>query len=110
MALDRESGAEKISVATFSAKTESRSCEIRIWINSRTIKESIQELLIHESDELTENEKSKVDLLLERFSNRAPFRPLDVFDANFASAASLAGLIITYVIVLLQFKQSDTSA
>ena len=45
--------------------------------------------------------------LIEDFSNESPLRPLDIFCLNRSSAASHAGLMITYLIVLLQFKQGE---
>ena len=48
-------------------------------------------------------------MLIDRFGSSAPLRPKDIFDVNFASAASLAGLVVTYVIVLLQFKLGDSA-
>jgi hypothetical protein len=49
----------------------------------------------------------ELDVLLDLFSGVSPFRPLDIFNVNLSSAGSLAGLIVTYIIVLLQFKTGD---
>ena len=43
------------------------------------------------------------------FSSRAPICPMDVFDMNYSSGASIMGLILTYMIILLQFKVSEVS-
>ena len=49
-----------------------------------------------------------MEVLIEKFSKSCPFRPLDMFDVNFSTAASLAGLGFTYVIVLMQFREGET--
>ena len=58
--------------------------------------------------ENTTKEEIELDVLIDKFSKHSPFRPLDMFDANFATLASLAGLAFTYVIVLLQFKIGES--
>ena len=60
---------------------------------------------------LTAEETLEVDTLVDwlSFSSRAPIRPMDVFDMNYSSGASIMGLILTYMIILLQFKVSEVS-
>ena len=72
------------------------------------MKERHQELLIVESSRVSPMERAQAEVLIDRFGRAAPIRPLDVFDVNYATAASVSGLILTYVIVLLQFKMSDS--
>ena len=52
-----------------------------------------------------------LEMFLEQFcdllNKKSNSRPLDLFDVNYATTASLTGLITTYVIVLLQFKLSE---
>ena len=61
---------------------------------------------------LTAEETLEVDTLVDwlSFSSRAPIRPMDVFDMNYSSGASIMGLILTYMIILLQFKVSEVSS
>ena len=54
-------------------------------------------------------EKSKMDILIIRFSKSGPIRPLDIFNLNYASAASTIGLLVTHIIVLMQFRAVETS-
>ncbi len=61
-------------------------------------------LLLRSSDPDVDREEARV--LIDRFSASSPLRPMDMFDMHYESGASLAGLIFTYVIVLLQFKSS----
>ena len=57
--------------------------------------------------ELPSKARHNLEVAVERFSKPAPIRPLDVFNLNLASGASIVGLILTYIIVLLQFKVSE---
>ena len=56
------------------------------------------------SHKMEDLEKIQMDVLINQFSVTAPIRPYDVFNLNYASGFSMDGLMITYIIVLLQFK------
>ncbi len=60
------------------------------------------------ADQLGETGRAKLAFLLDHYSSTSPLRPLDVCDLNFGSCASLFGLVLTYIIVLMQFKSSAT--
>ena len=75
----------------------------------RKAKRSLRMLAIDASDTLNSKRRSQLDFLCEHFSSESPFRPLNVCGINFSSAASLGGLIFTYMIVLLQFKLGGDS-
>ena len=51
-----------------------------------------------------------MEYLMEEFSSPCPIRPADMFDMNLATMISLAGLLLTYVIVFLQFKMGEGDA
>ena len=51
-----------------------------------------------------------MEYLMEEFSSPCPIRPADMFDMNLATMISLAGLLLTYVIVFLQFKMGEKDA
>ncbi len=57
-------------------------------------------------DDLSSTQRCSLRILQKRFCpmTRCPLRPLDTFNVNSASGASVFGLILTYLIVLLQFK------
>ena len=44
---------------------------------------------------------------MKRFDDSAPIKPKSTFDLNFSTAISAAGLIATYLVILVQFKQSN---
>ena len=101
-------------------------------ISYSIIQKHLEKLLVKLPEDVSVTERTEIQILREKFScSRAPFRlvtlqngihiiqepnpngtlfdcrPLDMFDVNYATAASLIGLTTTYVIVLLQFKLSD---
>ncbi len=53
--------------------------------------------------------RDRLQLLTMHFSNSNPIRPMDIFGMNYASTASVAGLMFTYLIVLMQFRVGDSS-
>ena len=69
------------------------------------IKTNLQNALLFEL-----SSKTHLEVAIERFSRAAPIRPMDVFDLNLASGASILGLLVTYLIVLFQFKIGDNFA
>lgn len=72
------------------------------------MKSVLQKIKMQKIDKLSARNEVELDVLIDKFSASSPFRPLDMFDANYSTLASLAGLSFTYVIVLLQFKIGDS--
>ena len=69
------------------------------------IKDNLEGILMVFAKQLDSEEEKKLEVLISRFSTKSsPIRPCDVFDVNTASFVSISGIIITYLIVLLQFK------
>ncbi len=52
-----------------------------------------------------------MNMVLRRLQTKgsSPLSPLNIFSLDYSSAAALAGLILTYMMVLLQFKVGDAS-
>ena len=48
------------------------------------------------------------DNMIWNLRNRAPLRPLDLFDLRMSSALTAASVMVTYVVILLQFKKGDS--
>ncbi len=59
---------------------------------------------------MSAKESSQISYLLDEFSSSSPLYPLDICEVNFGSAASISGLVFTYIIVLLQMKVGDSTA
>lgn len=69
------------------------------------IKENLEDISMHFANKLEDEEARQLDVLISRFSSTdPPIRPCDVFNMNTTSFVSIGGIILTYLIVLLQFK------
>ena len=66
--------------------------------------------LSRSADHHPERER-RLQVLIARFSatTNSPVRPCDVFNMNAANFVSIGGIVLTYIIVLLQFKHSSGS-
>ena len=74
-------------------------------------RERVQRMRMDKAKRLTVEETLEIETLVDwlSFSTRSPIRPMDAFDMNYSSGASIVGLILTYMIILLQFKVSEVS-
>ena len=71
------------------------------------IKVTLESMSIIFARHLGLEDEKRLALLISRFSaTSSPIRPCDVFDVNTSSFISISGIILTYLIVLLQFKLS----
>ena len=60
-----------------------------------------------EFESLSAKELNDLGLLVGHFEVQSPLRPMDIFNLNRSSSASVAGLVITYMIILLQMKLGE---
>ena len=74
------------------------------------IRQNLENILITFADKLERKEERQLEVLISHFSaTTSPIRPCDVFNMDTANFVSVGGLIITYLIVLLQFKLGDSN-
>ncbi len=68
-----------------------------------------QGLMASAAESVTLGQRRHLEAILDHFSSSvtSPLRPFDAYDVNLNSAVSLVTVIITYMIVLLQFKIGD---
>ena len=66
------------------------------------IQDGLDKLLL--LDGISVKQRRELEFLIKRFSVRAPIRPLDMFDMNSANFAVISNIMMTYVIILMQFK------
>ena len=66
------------------------------------IQDGLEKLLL--LDGTSVKQRRELEFLVRRFSVRAPIRPLDMFDMNSANFAVISNIMMTYVIILMQFK------
>ncbi len=59
------------------------------------------------ADDITPAETLRIHALKERLSDFSGIRPCDAYGLNMAMTPSALGTLVTYVIVLLQFKVSE---
>ena len=72
------------------------------------IRANLEAASINLSKSLDQEKDRKLQVLIARYSatTNSPMRPCDVFNMNAANFVSIGGIILTYIIVLLQFKHS----
>ena len=75
----------------------------------RDIKECLEEIKMSEAKTLSVEDGVHLNVLIGKFSNPWPIMPLNLFNLNLRTAASLAGLALTYMLVLLKFRFGDTA-
>ena len=73
----------------------------------QNIKTILEDLLIDYQISISKDERTKLKMLIKRFDDPSPIRPNSSFDLNLSTAISAAGLIATYLVILVQFKQSN---
>ena len=67
----------------------------------------LENFLYDNVESLTSEEQTRIGILISQFEGATPLRPRDFFDVNYSTGGSILGLIITYLIVLMQFKLSE---
>lgn len=73
------------------------------------IKQNLEYISINHANNLKRKEERQLEVLISHFSCPCPVRPCDIFNMNSANFVSVGGLIITYLIVLMQFKLGDSN-
>jgi hypothetical protein len=56
-----------------------------------------------------ESTTARMNILIDNFATISPIRPLDSFNLNWSTGIAACGVLMTYIVVLLQFRISDTS-
>jgi hypothetical protein len=67
---------------------------------------TLEELLMEYHETLSKSERFRGKILIKRYDTNAPIRPWEGFDLNLATAISAAGLVATYLVILIQFRLS----
>ena len=83
------------------------------WVNfyraGQKLANGCQKIKLHLENLLMKNKDFYVELeiLIKRFDDESPLKPLNCFNLNLNTAISAAGLVATYLVILVQFKQSS---
>ena len=64
----------------------------------------VLEQLQADKQDLTDGQRRKLGQLISLYSNTAPIRPWDTFDLNYSTTLSINNTVLTYLVILLQFK------
>ena len=59
---------------------------------------------IRSDDNLHDKQRRELGMLTGLFSNPAPVRPWDTFNLNHATCLSINNTVLTYLVILLQFR------
>ena len=73
------------------------------------MKTALEDFHMKFNEELSEDLKLKLTILIERCNNQATIKPLNSFDLNLHSAISTLGIVFTYLVILIQFKHGAAS-
>ena len=79
-----------------------------IAIKCHQISISLEHLLL-DHPKLTQEARRKLKILIQRYKTNSPIRPWNSFDLNLSTAISAAGLVATYLVILIQFRQQSSS-
>ena len=78
----------------------------KITYAANEIRNGLENFMFANLESLSENERARIGILINQLGNSVPLRPNDFFDLSYSTGGSIVGLIITYLIVLQQFKDS----
>lgn len=78
-------------------------------VGNKMIKRSFEMLISDSNWPIGSSQMSRFEVMLSKFS-RIPFRPLDIFNVCFETGVSILSLLISYVLVLLQFKVAESKS
>ena len=82
----------------------------RLSRSTLELQESLESLGIAYQPQLTEVNRANMSLTVARITSKsAAIRPVNGFDLTISTALTCIGLLITYIVILLQFKFSEIS-
>jgi len=68
-------------------------------------KKDLEDFLIKSRTEVVPNQS--LSILMNRLSNHAPISPYSTFSLSYRGLVASFGVLLTYIVVLMQFKSSD---
>ena len=79
----------------------------KIASKCHSISQNLEQALMDQQEGMPKETKRSMKILIRRFQVDALIRPWDSFDLNLSTAVSAAGLVATYLVILIQFRQSN---
>ncbi len=71
-------------------------------------KKSLENFLIQSNAEIVPNHSHTVFILIGRLDNHTPISPYSTFSLSYRGLIATLGVLLTYIVVLMQFKSSDS--
>ena len=79
----------------------------KIALKCHKISFSLEHLLMEHQTSMPKYLRRNLKILIQRYKTNSPIRPWNSFDLNLSTAISAAGLVSTYLVILIQFRQSS---
>ena len=73
-------------------------------------KKALEQFQVGSDEDLDDRQRRELAVLTGLFSNPAPIRPCDTFNLDHSTTLSILNTILTYLVILLQFKGTDMSS
>ncbi len=82
------------------------------WLlkETKNLKEQLDRLYGYEVHRMTKNVVTQIESLIWTFRTQAPIRPMDMFDLRMSSGLTAMSAMVTYVVILLQFKSGEQTS
>ena len=71
------------------------------------VRSSLETYFLSKQESLSTQQTNEVQVLIQRFGNPSPIRPRNAMKLTASSGMSALGLILTYLVVLVQFKANE---
>ncbi|TRY77097.1 hypothetical protein TCAL_15902 [Tigriopus californicus] len=75
-----------------------------ITLKMKQAKYAIEEILAKRYSQFSPIQHQQFDVVRENWSRSAALQPMGLFDLNYSTAIAMDGLLITYIVILIQFK------
>ena len=74
---------------------------------SLMLRKEMENYHMEEVESMSKTTTARMENVLFHLRNKAPFRPHDTYDLNMSSGLTVTSVLITYVVILMQFKVSE---
>jgi hypothetical protein len=81
----------------------------KLTIYMKKTKKMLETVYMENMEYFDESTTARMNILIDNFATISPIRPLDSFNLNWSTGIAACGVLMTYIVVLLQFRISDTS-
>ncbi len=79
-------------------------CGQKLATGSENLSDSLENFCTKEAHRMSANSIFEFNAMIKSFGAKTPIRPLDLFDLKMSSGLSAFSMLVTYVVIILQFK------